>query len=476
MEMKDGQNKWLVGIVLLPLVVAACFGIYFVWWHWTAGELDKAIISAIAAGVGGLFASGIIWGVLDWYKRKQLRKKYAREPWRLRKDWAEGKATEHGRNLIWFMLPFSIVANVGIWMAVVYGTSDSEKISVKVGTYLGPVLGLVLLIFSFQLLRHRLKYGVTKLILGSVPIPLGSVLKGRIMLPPGCGHFLKEFEVTLSCVMTPDADRPNVTQTLSKDVKTVRSVEEGSIPVEFDIPLGVDPTREDPTTPKGISWNILVSGPLPDKSFTAEYEVPIYKTDLSSEQRAVAEAKEDAMYDRFVKEIKDAPLPAGPGVEIRSLPDGKTEFHFKANPSPKLSLTLLGLTLLFLSPTVLALIHPTGLTLFAAILCGVISLRLGYSTTLLFFEEYQTTIDPEAVRVRWRLLCFHSEKVIPIQSIKQPKMQHSGGPFYSLWIWRQDGRRVRIGSMVRGMNSAIYLVLEMARILKIEIPRHGRRD
>ena len=210
--------------------------------------------------------------------------KHPQEQWEWREDWANGACVSSDRAGTFGLWLFALVWNaISVpLLFIVPAEVQSGNMPAAIGL-LFPLVGVWLFLWAVRSTVRWRKFGGSVLELESVPVHPGRVLRGvirtRLDEPPADGLAL-----TVTCVRRIDPPgKSNVHEKILWQEEAripsemLRREFDGTvIPVEVDIPDGVQPT--DLTDRRNtVHWRVHVQAAVTGIDYAAVFEVPVFK-------------------------------------------------------------------------------------------------------------------------------------------------------------------------------------------------------
>jgi len=254
------------------------------------GSFLFGLATAFFMGGAGfvLFAGGATVFTNEW-RTLRRRKKYVREPWLQRRDWARGNIRSHAKRLPYTLsglLVFScvIVAFVAVRMGQLWPTLDySRRLNVVGFTFLAASLLAAMLL---RLARIR-KHGVSILRLHRLTGVVGGTLHGKVTItrlveaPKGVNVVLRCEKIARTGPFS--SNRQEFTATTIFEDEYVAMIAEGTgnrktaettIPIEFEIPADAPESKYE--GPVHYSWLLSLFAESPGVDYAASFEVPVF--------------------------------------------------------------------------------------------------------------------------------------------------------------------------------------------------------
>jgi hypothetical protein len=248
--------------------------------------LFRAIFAVVfgAAGFGMLALA--VFGYRSAATDAKLAARHPDKPWLCKKAWSDGKIKSSSGIMALFLVVFTFFWNVMSIPAAFAFVFDKGKLdSWAYLILLFPTIGIILMICAVVTVLRWLRFGRTTFEMAAVPGVIGGQLAGVIRLPariePEDG-----FRLALNCVQkTISGDSSHETVLWQEEQVIARGMasadREGSaIPVLFQIPYDCRPTDESGSSGRTF-WRLIATAKLPGPNFSANFEVPVFKTPQS---------------------------------------------------------------------------------------------------------------------------------------------------------------------------------------------------
>jgi hypothetical protein len=251
----------------------------------------QALFAEVFGAVGFGLLTGSVLGFFQARGNRALATLYPEEPWRWKREWADGKISSSNRTSAIVLLVAAFYWNM---MAVPVLTVFPYH-AIGKGNWLPllllvfPAVGLILILsVAVSVLRWR-KYGKSAFEMAAVPGVIGGQLGGVIRVSKKVEPE-EGFRQTLSClhrVTTQNGKNSNTSENLLwQDEQLIArelsqsDPEQSAIPVLFQIPYECRPTDEAEVNNQTI-WRLTVSAKTPGLDYAAKFEVPVFKTSES---------------------------------------------------------------------------------------------------------------------------------------------------------------------------------------------------
>ena len=292
---------------------------------------------ALYAGIGlvfgtvgfGMLMAGYLGGRME--KAEKARRLAAPDsPWEWGEGWKEGRIKSSGKGRMWVMLILS-----SVWCGVSFPLVILlwEKIVTNENRWtllllLLPMFGAFLALSALRLfMRHR-KFGVSTFEMAAVPGVVGGKLAGAILTNR---HLDAEdgFVVRLMCEETVTKRRGGESTTSTSVIWEDERVLTGellegdrsrsAVPVLFGIPYDAAETSQ---SGRKIRWRLRLDAAVPGVDYSAEFEVPVFRTDESAEDFVLDESPiahlglPDSLEERLRRTGAKVKELGGDGLEI----------------------------------------------------------------------------------------------------------------------------------------------------------------
>jgi hypothetical protein len=238
---------------------------------------------AFALVFGGAGLGMVVAGLRAWRRRNDAAAAPPEEPWRARKDWAEGLITSTNRAEAWGLTIMAVIWNTVAWLvAGLIGRDLMRQGGPAYLFLLFPVVGVILIgvAVRFQLVARR--YGRAVFQMASVPGVLGGRLAGLIRLPEAARP-PDGFVVTVQCQRTRRSGKNTHTTVVWQDERRINPealplVDVGQvIPVLFALPYAL-PSSEEWNQGGSITWRLEVKGRQPGVDVAVGFVIPVFLT------------------------------------------------------------------------------------------------------------------------------------------------------------------------------------------------------
>lgn len=311
-------------------------------------------------------------------EQRTLRERHPDEPWRWRREWAEGRIVSQDGATALLACTFAAFWNL-LCAPLYFERPDHLPFFV----WAFPAVGLALAAWAAHASWRRRRFGRSHFAPNDLPGVVGRGLRGTVHVPadvrPETG-----FQVRLSCIHRATtgsgkqrSTRENVLWQEQRTVPTglAPATPQGTaIPVDFSIPLDASPTGERSASDE-VLWRLETLAEVPGVDLHAVFEVPVFRT------ADTPKADEAAPTVEPIGALTSEPTPLGEDARVRvsRLPDGAVELYFPAPRSLRMAV-LLTFSAVFWNGLVwgMGAVSPTPIRLFLAIfaLVGVLLLLL----------------------------------------------------------------------------------------------------
>jgi hypothetical protein len=444
----------------------------------TRGDWVQAGFFAIFALAFGGAGFGLLAAAVKGHRQLKegmaLEAQRPGEPWMWKEDWAAGRVKSEGALAVWGLWFFTLVwnaisipAGIAGVKAGLLGTDRAALLAL-----LFPAIGTVLLVVALrQTLKHR-KYGVSVFELAHVPgvigRGLGGVLHTTVALHPADG-----FQIKLTClnrVVTGSGKNRSVSERIQWEEKAVvtNAQQDGDrggmlIPIAFRIPSDVPQTDESRADNKMI-WRLEVTADVPGIDYHARFEVPVFKTELSTSAPDVSSSElVSASLDGFEQpaDSRIRVTEQGRGLEI--------VFGRARNPGPAMGITVF--TVIWTAVVVFLL--GSDAPFFFPLIFGLVDLLIIYWTLWMWLGISVVTANGDRVTVARGLLFASGTRHHDARSMRgvhvKVGMQSGNTPFYRILFEDDRGKRIRAGWGIRDKREAEWLAQRLREATGIAV-------
>ena len=217
--------------------------------------------------------------------------KHPDQPWLWKADWAAGTIRSGSKKRLQISVLLALFWNLGSLPVLLFipgeirGGNQAAWIAM-----LFPAIGVGLILWAARRVLIWIKYGESIFQMASVPGVIGGPLSGVARTKVHLRH-ADGFRVALKCLQqktTRSGKRSTTTTTtLWEDSRVITrelleaDFSQSAIPVQFAIPFNLAATSPPGDNPK-ITWRLTVSAKVPGVDYSANFDVPVYKTAKSS--------------------------------------------------------------------------------------------------------------------------------------------------------------------------------------------------
>ncbi len=236
-------------------------------------------------------------------------------PWLWNGDWAQGRIRSSTKLKAIGVCAFATLWNAISWPIAILAMGERAVNPAVYAVLLFPLVGLITAAAAARTLIAWYKYGESVLAMASVPGVIGGALRGvvqtNVNLRPEEG-----FHLTLSCInrRTSGSGKSRTTHehVLWQDARVMKreileqDPTQSHIPVLFAIPYDAR-ASDDEDSNNQIIWRLEATAKVPGADYTAQFEVPVFKT---------AESSPDFVLDESALTPYQAPGTSRPGLEM----------------------------------------------------------------------------------------------------------------------------------------------------------------
>jgi len=449
----------------LLLAVSVPFGIYAINNAIAALRMMKIeglrgaafIPAALAFGCSGatvFLIDRALRGFKSFDRDDALRAAHPNEPWLWKEEWVARRIPDNGPPHLALLWGFAFLWNVIAAPILVLLPAELDKGNQL--AWLGvvfPIAGAILVLGAILTTLRSLRFRRSTLVLDSVPVPIGGMLRGTVESP----HMLDNATSVMTRLVAVEIRRSGkstIETTTTHDEREVdpalirRSGNGAVIPVEIAVPADVDPTEVEQHARK-LLWRVVVDAEVPGLDYSATFDVPVFRTVFS-----------DFRPHGLTSQIS-APRNPRSYVE-RSGPEGP-ELYFPPFRAPGVALFSLLFTIGWLG--VIAFVIAIEVPRAIPIVFGLFAIPIVMSNLELLFGSQTLVVAPDRLIIRRRLL-FTSEKSIPRTEIAAARAavatQGGARPYYHIEVQRTSGRAKRVVKYIRSKREADWVASRIA--------------
>ena len=447
--------------------------------YFNPGDPSEAVLDRHYASIGwfallpllfmGVGLAGIVGAIRGWGQTAGLP--LSAEPWNQRPDWAAGRVVSSTKKTMLFAWFFVAIWNL-ISVPAAWGVVSTHAIhkgnEMAAIVLIFPLAGLGLLIWALRMTLRWMRFGESVFEMACIPGMIGGALEGTVRLRNPIrpeGPVLIRLNclsrITTSNGSNGSSTRENI---LWQHETTVNMDASDAIPVAFLIPGDASETTVIGSG-NGILWRLEVNARVPGVDYAAQFEVPVFKGEVSPELQAEAAkllAREQAETAAYVQ-------PPTSRIRMGMSLRGGTEFYFPAGRNPVSALVL----------TVIAALLAGGVWLIGnqhgpmpiRFFVGFFDLIFMYAAVYSWTHSTRVEAMPESVTVTESTLGISRSRTLATASIAEIKttigMTSGTTVYHDLKIVCSDGREISAGSSIRDAREAEWLAAEMTKALKL---------
>lgn len=424
-------------------------------------EAGLAAIFALAFGGAGF---GML--IAAWYGRKAtarstaLKEANPERPWLWREDWARGMVKDSSRGTMiaaWVFAGFwNVISIPAAYFAV--RTALEEKSYGVLFALIFPVIGLGLLTWALRATTRYLKFGISLLELTTRPGIINGKLAGVIRIP---GLLLppEGFQVSLRSIQrrtTGSGKSRSTTETVlwqeDATFHPSRQADGTVIPVGFAIPADAQAT-DGADSDNCYLWRLQVSAEVPGVDYSAQFEVPVFNTELGE-----TTGPDIQVFTPPPIDLEHYKQPANSRIRVEVNRRG-TEVVFPPARNPAAGIFT---TIFFLvwSGAIYAMVR-LGAPILFPIIFGLFDLLLFYGVLAHWLGTSTVRGDTGLLLVDRRILGYGGERRIEGETIKSIDvaigMQLGSTPYYDIKVTPTGGRPITVGGGIRDKREAQWI-------------------
>jgi hypothetical protein len=434
----------------------------------------KLVFVILFGGVGYGLLVGAFLAQRSSTVEAQVKRDYPQEPWRWNKNWREGNIRSSTLAAMIGACIAAVAVNLLAWPSVFLLLPDAlrNRQYPALIALVFPALGLGLLYWAGRCLWQWRKFGVSSFEMARLPGLIGGDMAGvvhtQVGIRPEDG-----FHLCLKC-LSRDTRGTGKNRTTSEttlwEAKRILKCDRlstraggSAIPVSFGIPYECR-SSDDSDRDHRIVWKLTVSAAVPGVDYSAEFEVPVFKTSESSPTFRVEETLEDKQSAAtvFAQEIKDA------GIRILTHPDGGVRIMTQMGRYKGIALMLTVFSLLFGG---LPILLWGKIPAIFPVICAAVGMMMLWSALGLWFGKSRVEVRSGRLTSRSGFFGMGAFRTWPVAEIKglvsARGMQSGNKEFYSIQLRLEDGKKVTLLKYLDGKLQAERLVEIMGKSLAI---------
>ena len=243
------------------------------------------IFPLVFGGAGaGVIAMGVIGGRRA-KKEAQLEDNNPDQPWMWRPEWQQPALKSQNKIAMWFAIGFASLWNL-ISMPLLFLLPAEILEKRNYPALLGllfPLVGVGLIVWAVHSWKQWKRFGQSRLVLKSNPVPLGGALDASLECPTGLPAGA-ELEVTLSCVhkrVTGSGDNRSTRENyLWQDEQRI-TLNAGhllagtQVPIHFVLPAD-QPVSDWQESSSQIIWRLQATSDIEGVDYNAQFELPVF--------------------------------------------------------------------------------------------------------------------------------------------------------------------------------------------------------
>jgi len=460
----------VAGLFLFPFAGVGLFLIYTAVTTSASREPRESLLMGfmglIFAGFGGIGFFGVRWSLRRARRIKERRERLREQPWLWREEWHSNRLTDRSLGtlkFVWFFTVFWNLISITVPVAILRQQQHWEPKLLLVALF--PLVGIGLFAWAIHTtLRYR-RYGTSALVLESIPISLGRVLKAELLarLPVES----ERVDLKLSCVRRIVTGGKNSSVHESALWEEVRSVsrdeialagDQARVPVRFLIPRE-QPQVDDRDARDRILWRLSASSDLPGVDYSSSFELPVFETPESDRPQR----------DETVREIVGSPPPfqprKGARVRVRRTANG-AEIHFPSARHLVVILSVMLFTAVWSGIVYLLMTHQ-GVPLLFPIVFGLVDVVLVWVLAAMLFVSRRVAVNREEIRVTTRFLFLSStHRIRPDQVeriILRIGMRSGNTSYHDVRLVTRGGKKLLLGTSLRDKREAEWIAAHVRR-------------
>jgi len=439
------------------------------------------VFPAVAFLFSGVGIGLIIFGIFSVKKAKiccNLQQENPDKPWLHKPEWKDGKIKSSNKIFAVFIILFAVFWNLISWIVAVLLVPEILKDKEYAGLFvlLFPLVGIGLIIWAVVSFRRWKKYGESIFVMKSNPGVVGGALKGVIVsnvnIEPEKG-----FKVELNCINRYSTgtgkSRKTKESILWQDICLIKhemykdDLTKSAIPVIFKIPFDSKETNENNSN-NVIIWRLKISAEVPGVDYKATFEIPVFKTEESSEEFEL----DKTILKEYKEETTQESLLKNSGIILENKMNGELKFIFPTGGKQSVFLLLF---ILIWSAVVIFLWTKTAAPMMLKIIFSAILPFVIYGFLDMLLYKSEVTVRKGYLWILSGWLGYRSEKNLSSTDIAEIKtkrgMQAGKTLYYSIVATTNNDEKITLAKRVDNLQHAEYIINEIKKELN-----HGNNN
>ncbi len=400
-------------------------------------------------------------------QRARFRRTYPDQPWRWDTRWRTAELHSRGRPKMWQAIGFAV-----FWNAISAPVLFLVPKEIAGGNWpalaalVFPLAGLGLAVWALRKVVQHRRYGDSVLVLDSLPVPLGGLLRATLTIPARLA--VREVTVQLACMhkqTTGSGKQRRTTERLLWEDRHRFMTRPGpgqtSVRIEMNLPAGQPASSEDDPNDR-IVWRLEAFGEEKGIDYRAEFELPVFDSGAAPNPAAGLAAVNRPKRQYGADDWRET------GVEHGYVAGGQ-RFYFPRFRVTGTGLGTLLFALVFLGAGI-GLTMGTGQWVFGVVFVSFGLLILWAALTMLFSLS---EIVAGGGRLRWRHGLFGGWRDIEAGAIERIGVKRSGSIgrnlYFRIEIKRWGNRREStIADWVPNERATRSLVLKLGQLIGLD--------
>ena len=439
------------------------------------GQTTTALMMLVSALVFGGFGAAVYALVTMAFRSEarqtSLQKTHPNEPWLWREDWVNGRIRSTGKAGTVSLWVFTVLWNLVAFPLLIFlpeAIFEEGNYAALLGL-LFPIVGVGLLVAAVRKTIQWRRYGAASFHMEKVPGVLGGAVGGTIVIQRGLPT-AESLTVRLSCVRRKRQRSGKSTSTVDtvlweaepQTAPLMPGAEGHGAAVRFSVPYDASPTGDiDDDT--WVLWKLDASASVPGVDFSADFEIPVFKTGASS-----AENTEEHLRSEELAAETPAAMPEGDTGFIKGPgPQGGTEFILP--PRGALSGTLGGIITILVLGGIAALLFIAGAPFLFPLVFGVFAAVILFAIVFGAFGRSSILVEEGNVTLGNSLFGITKRRRIPCSSVAKIGVKGEAksrkGAYISVLLTLENGKTASPLQFLHDRRQAEWLAEELRRAM-----------
>jgi hypothetical protein len=426
-----------------------------------------AIFLVTFGGIGFWLMIGSVYAYRKLQREAQLAEIHVDQPWLCNEDWNDGIIKSENKGSMIGSVFFAVIWNAISCPVLFVIPKEMEKENVVVLIALiFPLVGLCLAVWAIKNIWRWFKYRESYFQMNKIPGVIGGAVDGQVLtrknLIPEDGFHLELASIHKYSTGSGDnrSTRNDVLWQTSHIVEKellesdmTRSV----IPIHFTVPFDCRPTQE-VSSDNEYLWKLTVKAAVPGLDYSADFQIPVFKTDESQEN--IENIAAEDQHKRLKREEPIQNVLSQQRIHMQDLPSGGVQLHF---PFARPLGVCIGISIFFFiwTAVIAFMIHAKAPVLFP-IVFGLFDLLIVFFVLDIWLYASRVIVNNRRLTLTAGFLGIGRPGMLEANEIeriyKKRGMQSGNTIFYQIVLKTKDGKDITLGKRVKNAQTADAIV------------------